>query len=55
MAQSATQRGTPLAKENIALANLLEPKPENVQLPIEPIYENTLTGFSAQSQQEENL
>ena len=28
-----------LAKENIALDTLLEPKPETVQLPLEPIYE----------------
>ena len=41
-----------LAKENIALDILLEPKPESVQLPLEPIYENTITGSSAQSEQE---
>ena len=40
-----------LAKENIALDILLEPETENVQLPLEPIYENT-TGSSAQSQRE---
>ena len=39
-----------LAKENIALDILLEPKPEAVQLPLEPIYENTITGSSAQSE-----
>ena len=37
---------------NIALEILLEPKPENVQLPSEPIYENTITGSSAQSERE---
>ena len=31
---------------------LLESKPENVQLPLEPIYENTVTGSSAQSERE---
>ena len=41
-----------LAKENIALDTLLEPKPETVQLPLEPIYENTITGSSAQSERE---
>ena len=41
-----------LAKENIALDILLEPKPETVQLPLEPIYENTITGSSAQSERE---
>ena len=41
-----------LAKENFALDTLLEPKPETVQLPLEPIYENTITGSSAQSERE---
>ena len=41
-----------LAKENITLATLLEPKPESVQLPLEPIYEDTITGSSAQSERE---
>ena len=41
-----------LAKENIALETLLEPKPENVQLPLERIYENIITGSSAQSEEE---
>ena len=41
-----------LAKENIALDRLLEPKPENVQLPLEPIYESTITCSSAQSERE---
>ena len=41
-----------LAKENITLEVLLEPKPENVQLPLEPIYENTITGSSAPSERE---
>ena len=40
------------AKENITLDILLEPKPENVQLPLEPVYENTRTGSSAQSERE---
>ena len=35
-----------LAKENITVDTLLELKPETVQLPIEPIYENTITGSS---------
>ena len=39
-----------LAKENISLDILLEPKPENVQLTLESIYENTITGSSAQSE-----
>ena len=41
-----------LAKENIALDILLEPKPETVQLPLEPIYENTIRGSSAQSERD---
>ena len=41
-----------LPKENIALDTLLEPKPERVQLPLEPIYENTKTESSAQSERE---
>ena len=41
-----------LAKENIALDILLEPKPENVQFPLEPIYQSKITGSSALSQQE---
>ena len=36
---------TLLAKEDIALGILLEPKPAAVQLPLEPIYENTITSF----------
>ena len=43
---------TLLAKKNIALATLLEAKPETVQLPLEPIYENTITGSTAQSERE---
>ena len=43
---------TLLAEENIALFTLLEPKPENVELFLEPIYEKTITGSSAQSEQE---
>ena len=41
-----------LAKENITIDTLLEPKPETVQLPLEPIYEVTITGSSAQSDRE---
>ena len=41
-----------LAKENITLNILLEPKPENVHLSLEPIYENTITVSSAQSERE---
>ena len=41
-----------LAKENITLDILLEPKPENVQLPLDPIYENAITGSSAQWERE---
>ena len=41
-----------LAKENIALDILLELKPETVQLPLEPNYENTITGSSAQSERD---
>ena len=41
-----------LAKENIALDTLLEQKPESVQLSLEPIYENTKTGSSAQLERE---
>ena len=41
-----------LATENITLDTLLEPKPETVQLPLEPIYEDTITGSLAQSERE---
>ena len=41
-----------LVKENITLDTLLEPKPETVQLPLEPNYEDTLTGSLAQSERE---
>ena len=41
-----------LAKENITIDTLLEPKPETVQRPLEPIYEVTITGSSAQSERE---
>ena len=40
------------AMKNIALDILLEPKPENLQLPLEPIYGNTITGSSAQSERD---
>ena len=38
-----------LAKENIILDTLLGPKPEMVDLPFEPIYEETIVGSPAQS------
>ena len=41
-----------LAKENIILDTLLGPKPEMVELPLEPIYEKTIVGASAQSERE---
>ena len=43
-----------LAKENIILDMLLGPKPEMVELPLEPIYEQTIVGASAQSERERN-
>ena len=43
-----------LAKENIILDTLLRPKPEMVELPLEPIYEETIVGASAQSERERN-
>ena len=43
---------TLLAKENIILDTLLGPKPEMVELPLEPIYEETIVGASAQSERE---
>ena len=43
-----------LAKENIILDTLLGPKPEMVELPLEPIYEETIVGASAQSERERN-
>ena len=41
-----------LAKENIVLDTLLGPKPEMVELPLEPINEETIVGASAQSERE---
>ena len=41
-----------LAKENIILDKLLGLKPEMVELPLEPIYEETIAGASAQSESE---
>ena len=41
-----------LAKENIILDELLGPKPEMVELPLEPKYEETIVGASAQSERE---
>ena len=43
-----------LAKENIIFDNLLEPKPEMVDLPLETIYEETIMGSSAESERERN-
>ena len=43
-----------LAEANINLDILLGPKPEMVDLPLEPIYEETIVGFSAQSERERN-
>ena len=37
---------------NITLDTLLEPKPKTLQLSLEPIYEDTITGSSAQSEKE---
>ena len=44
-----------LAKENIILDTLLGPKPEKVDLPLEPILEETIVGSSAQSNRERNV
>ena len=41
-----------LAKENFFLDTLLGPKPEMVELPLEPVYEETIVGASAQSERE---
>ena len=41
-----------LAEENIILDTLLGPKPEMVELPLEPIYEEIIVGASAQSERE---
>ena len=41
-----------LAKENIILDTLHGPKPEMVNLPLEPIYKETIVGSSAQSERE---
>ena len=43
-----------LAKENIFLDILLGPKPEMVDLPLEPIYEETRFGYFSQSERERN-
>ena len=43
-----------LATENIILDTLLGPKPEMVDLPLEPIYEETIVGLPAQSERERN-
>ena len=44
-----------LAKENIILDTLLAPKPEMVELPLEPIYEEIIVGASAQSEREREM
>ena len=41
-----------LAKQNIILGTLLGNKPDMVDLPLEPIYEETLVGASASSERE---
>ena len=41
-------------RENIILDTLLGPKPEMVDLPLEPIYKETIAGSSAQSERERN-
>ena len=43
-----------MAKENIILDTLIGPKPEMVEIPLEPIYEETIVGASAQSERERN-
>ena len=43
-----------LAKENIILDTLLGPEPAMLELPLEPIYEETIAGASAQSERERN-
>ena len=43
-----------LAQENTILDTLLGPKPEIVELSLEPIYEETIVGASAQSERERN-
>ena len=44
-----------MAKKNIILDTLLGPKPEMVDFPLEPIYEETIIGSSAQSEREKNV
>ena len=41
-----------LAKENVILVTLLGPKTEMVEIPLEPIYEETIFSASAQSERE---
>ena len=43
-----------LAKENIIFDTLLVPKPDMVDLPLEPMYEETIVVSSAQSERERN-
>ena len=44
-----------LAKENIIPETLLGPKPEMIDLPLKPIYEERIVGSSAQSERDETL
>ena len=43
-----------LVKGNVILDTLLGPKPEMVDLPLDPIYKETIVGSSAQSEREGN-
>ena len=43
-----------LAKENVILDKLLGPKPEMLEIPLEPIYKETIVDASAQSVRERN-
>ena len=52
--ESTVQIGT-AGKKNIILDTLLGPKPEMVELPLEPIYKVTIVGASAQSERERNV
>ena len=40
--------------ENIILDTLLGPKPEMMNVPLEPLYEEIIVGLSAQSERERN-
>ena len=43
-----------LAKENIILDTIIGPEHAMVEFPLEPIYEETIVGSSAQSERERN-